>query len=397
MIKNYNVLFVCDSAGLSGAEFVILQIMKNLNKDKFTPFVYCHENNNAMIEKVKALGIKYKTTSHFPDQKTIGRTGPRPSKIFTYLYAFIKIGIELIRLLKFEKIDIIHANAYPNCLYCIIPSLIKGKPLIWHVHNIRKIHRINMLIYWVAGNICSRIITVSDACKINLLRAKIKPSKFITIYNGMDLSKFNLDTGGPDIRNELGLSEVTKVIGLFGQPLPEKGHKYFIEAASLVLKELQNCVFLIVGYLFNSDYQKSLYNLVEKLGIQQNVVFLGWRDDISDIMASLDIMAHTRITPEPAALVLMEAMAMGKPIVATNTGGTPELVLDNVTGFVVPPKDSEALAIGIVELLKNSEKAKQMGVKGRIRVEKYFTLEKQILLIEKLYVSIVKHQKPGRV
>ena len=108
-------------------------------------------------------------------------------------------------------------------------------------------------------------------------------------------------------------------------------------------------------------------------------------------MASIDVMAHTRVTPEPAALVLMEAMAMGKPVVASNTGGTSELILDQVTGFVVPPQNSKALSNGIIELLKNEGMAREMGSNGRRRVEENFTLDKQIHAIQNLYQEIMQN------
>jgi glycosyltransferase involved in cell wall biosynthesis len=383
------ILFVCDSRGISGAELVILRVMNHLDKTKFIPFVFCHTKNKAFIDNLKKLKIEYITSSHFPDIDVIGKPGIRLSKIKEYLYSLIWLSLEIIPYIRSRNIDMIHVNLYPNCLYCLLPSLATGKPLIWHVHNIRKINKINFLIYLTAGLVCRRIVTVSEACKKNLRKAGIPSSKMITIYNGMDLIKFNPNKNGRKIKTELGILPEMKTIGLFGQPLPEKGHRYFIEAASEVVRQFSASRFLIVGYLYDSDYQKYLNRLIDDLGLKEQIVFTGWREDIPDVMASVDILVHARITPEPAALVLMEAMATAKPVIATATGGTPELVVDQVTGIVVPPKDPKALANSILALLKNPEKAIQMGNNGRRKVEENYTIERQMLSLEKTFWQIM--------
>jgi glycosyltransferase involved in cell wall biosynthesis len=191
------------------------------------------------------------------------------------------------------------------------------------------------------------------------------------------------------VRKDLGIDSGAKVIGLFGQPLPEKGHSYFIEAAAEVVKLFPGTRFLIVGYVYRSAYQRSLESLIKKLDLYQHVLFTGWRGDVPQVMAAVDVLVHARITPEPAALVLLEAMVMGKPVVCSATGGSPELVLDRVTGLLVPPQDSRAIADGILYLLENPELAYQMGGSGRKRVEETFTLDRQIRKMGDVYTEVM--------
>lgn len=386
--KTTNILFQISSVGISGAEIVVLNVIKYLNREKFMPFVYCHVKNIRLIERLRRLKVEYRTTSKFPELKKIGRPGLKFSKIFAYIRSISGICFELIPLIKQKKIDIVYANAYPDCLYCIFPAAIMRVPLVWHVHNIRKIHWMNSFLYRIAGALSRKIITVSNACKLNLLKTKINPSKFVTIYNGIDLERFQREESRKDIRKELKIDSKTKLVGFFGQPIPEKGHVYFIEAAAEVVKIFPDSKFLIVGYLHDSEYQNELYKNVNRLKIQNHIIFTGWRDDIPDIMASIDVMAHARTTPEPAGLVLIEAMAMGKPVVTSGTGGIPELVENGVTGIIVSPEDSEALASGIITLLQNPQKAGNMGLEGRKRVEERFSLDRQIKEIEELLTGI---------
>jgi glycosyltransferase involved in cell wall biosynthesis len=384
-MEKKNILYFSDARGVSGAEIVNLSLMERLDRNKFTPYVFCHANNLALIKKVSALKIKYQTSRSFPELKSVGITGIQFKKIAAYLKAFHKIHRELLPFIKDHDIHLIHANTYPAYLYCMSPGVRAKIPLICHVLNIRRIHWKNLFLYRLAGIISKRMVAVSEACKKNLLLAHIHPSKIVTIYTGIDQTKFKELKGESTIRKELGLQDNDRIIGLFGQPIPEKGHRYFIEAAAYVTQVFPDTKFLIVGYLFDSKYQKELNSMVKKLKLQDKVIFTGWRDDIPEIMSSLDVMAHARITPEPAALVLMEAMAMAKPVVATSTGGTPELIKEGVNGYLVPPKNSKAMAEAILSLLRDPEKAESMGKAGRLRFESHLTLDKHIQEIEKLY------------
>lgn len=141
--------------------------------------------------------------------------------------------------------------------------------------------------------------------------------------------------------------------------------------------------------MYADSYHQELTSLVKKLDLESEIIFTGWRSEAPSVLESLDILAHARITPEPAALVLMEAMAMGVPVVASKTGGTSELILDGKTGILFPPKDSHALAQAVVRLIKNPERANRMGQRGRQRMEEKFTLSKQMEAIEGLWDEIL--------
>jgi len=146
--------------------------------------------------------------------------------------------------------------------------------------------------------------------------------------------------------------------------------------------------FLIIGHVYVDTYHQTLIRRIEKLKMKDKITFTGWIEDIPTALKSLNILVHARFTPEPAALVLMEAMAMGVPVVAFGTGGTPELILNRKTGMLIPPKDHRALAQAIVQLIQNPEKARLMGLLGRQRMEENFTLSRQLRAIEGLWDEI---------
>lgn len=379
------ILYVSDSAEISGAEFVLLNILRNLDRNRYTPCLFCNGKNTYLQHEAEKIGISFYKSSHFPQLARIDKRGVSLSKVAAYLRALSTISREIRHVIHVENIDLTYANAYPCCLYCLLPALLSRKPLVWHVHNLRRITPLSRPIYRIVGAVCEGIITVSEACRTNLLQASLPASKIKTIYNGLDLSRFRRKGKGQSLREEFKIRPHTKVIGLMGQPLPEKGHRYFVEAAAEVLKTDPDVKFLIIGHVYFDAYHQELLGLVKKLNLESEIFFTGWRSDIPSVYESLDILAHVRITPEPAALVLMEAMAMGVPVVASKTGGTSELILDGKTGILIPPRDSHALAQAVKHLINNPERAKRMGQRGRQRMEERFTLSKQMEAIEGLW------------
>ncbi len=388
-MKKQRILFLSSSSGFSGAEVVLINLLRTMDKERFEVSVFSNVNNLLLVERLRDLAVGFKTSSRFPDPEITGKTGLGLSKVFTYVSSIIQVGTELISYLRKNPFDLIHANGYPDCLYCLFPAWRAGIPLTWHLHDMRPIHSKNAWVYRLAGRLSAKSIAVSEACRLNLLRSRIPASKVVTVYNGIDLHQFKEDPNGPSVREELGISSGAKVIGLLGQPLPEKGHSFFIEAAAEVVRVFPETRFLIVGYVYPSAYQRSLENLVNNLYLHQHVLFTGWRGDVPRVMAAVDVLVHARITPEPAALVLLEAMAMGKPVVCSATGGSPELVLDRVTGILVPPRDSRAIAEGVLHLLRNPDLADQMGRNGRKRVEETFALDTQTRKVCDVFAEVM--------
>ena len=155
--------------------------------------------------------------------------------------------------------------------------------------------------------------------------------------------------------------------------------------------------FRIIGAaLFGeSEYEERVRSLVREMGLQDVVEFCGFRDDVRQAMSELDILAHTSVTGEPFGLVIAEGMAAGKPVVATKGGGVPEVVEDQISGLLVPPRDADALAAAICHLLDNPAEARAMGERGRIRIGKYFTTSNTARKVEHFYETILDRDRPS--
>jgi glycosyltransferase involved in cell wall biosynthesis len=177
-------------------------------------------------------------------------------------------------------------------------------------------------------------------------------------------------------------------VGTASQLIPRKGYSTLLQAASRVLQIHPNVKFVIVGS-GEEKYSQSLYNLSKKLGIIENIIFTGYREDISQIMNILDIVVLPSTHPEGFSRLLLEAMASSKPVVASRIGGNPEAVEDGRTGLIVPPGDVDSLAKAIQHLVQNRELRQSMGQAGRQRVKERFSIEINVNKIESIYEELL--------
>lgn len=385
------ILFVSEETDLTGAGMVLLRIIKGLDRSRFTPVVFVHEANQRLVRHVVQLGVPSVASDAFGDlvaQRAL-ESGAGVRKMAARLRIIGRLTPQLVRCIRQHRVDLVHANAYPMALYCAPACLLTNTPFIFHEHSLRSVRPHNWLNYWLVGRTAARTIAVSEACKRNLLSA-IPSSKIAVIRNGVDPTAVEPDAADR-VRAEFGVGPGEFLLALVGQPREEKGAHVYIEAAAEIVREQPSTRLLVVGYLFEEDaYQQRLYRLVRSLGLERHVIFTGWREDIPVIMWAIDMLVHCRLTPEPAALVLIEAMAAGKPVVVSDTGGSREIVLHGVTGLLYPPGDAKALARSVLDLLRHPEKLKAMGVAGRRRVDELFTMDRQVQQFQEVYTEIAR-------
>lgn len=384
------VLFVSDETDFTGATVVLLRIMKGLDRARFAPEAFIHESNERLAASLRDEGIPFVTSAAFG---TLGatrgfETGASPAKILARASTIARLTPALVRAIRTSRAGVVHANNYPLALYCAPACVLTRTPFVFHDHNLREIRARNWLNYRTVGTLCRRTVVVSDACKANLSPA-VPPRKTVVIRNGVELPALDAPRARL-VRESFGAAPGDPLLAIIGQPREEKGIHVFIQAAAGIVREFPAAKFLVVGYLFEEDpYHRRLREMVDELGIARHVIFTGWRNDIPDIVSAIDVLVHCRTTPEPAALVLIEGMAAGKPVVVSDTGGSKEIVLDGVTGRLYPAGDSAALARAVVELLRDAGRLRAMGAAGRQRVEAGFTIARQVREFEALYRDIL--------
>ncbi len=238
-----------------------------------------------------------------------------------------------------------------------------------------------------------RFVTVSEVLKKTLIeKHKIPEGKVVKIYNGIEIEKYRpngkeVRSQKSEVRREFGLAKDAPVIGAIGRMVWQKGFEYLIESIPTIIETLPQSKILIVGD--GPPLRERLEALSKELGVRDNVIFAGFRNDIKEILSAVDLLVVPSLL-EGFPMIILEAMAMAKPIVATNIDGITEQITDGVNGILIPPKDPSALAKSVVRVLNDKELARTMGLAAREKVKQEFSVEKMVAKTEKIYLSLLR-------
>jgi lipopolysaccharide/colanic/teichoic acid biosynthesis glycosyltransferase/glycosyltransferase involved in cell wall biosynthesis len=304
----------------------------------------------------------------------------------------------LYRLLKHERFDIVHVHTPMAAAIGRVAAWMAGVPvIIYTVHgfyfhdNMSKwVRRFNILVEKILCLVTHLMFIESNEDAINAIREGIcSKDKVIFISNGVDLGRFNADTN--EARTKLGLAQQDKVVGFVGRLVGEKGILELIEAMRRVIQTIPEAKLIIVGDKLESDRDKKTKQIVSSLlahnNLASHIIFTGFIDEIPKMMAALDLFVLPSYR-EGMPRTIIEAMASGKPVIATNIRGCREEVVPGITGSLVPVKDIDALSKAITSLLSDSRLARQMGIEGKRRACEFFderaVLNKQVKAYEKI-------------
>jgi len=376
-----------------GGEFLTFSLITNLRRDMFHPILAYAEEGTIVKEIINAgvdatqIPLSNKITNIYPREIKIHN----PFFVLTFIWRLLMGGgiISIIKLIKLIKKNDIHLIYCADNLSKLIGG-IAGKMakirVVAHCHddfNKDVLGKVMKMFYLL---LLDRILTVSEKVrKFFATRGRISP-KAITVYNGINTNVFDPESVGGNMKVELGLKEDLFIIGSIGVLEKDKGQEYLLEAiAKLKSEGVDNIVCVICGL---GPEEANLKELVNARGLENEVLFLGYRHDIPEIIKMLDIVAITSLTIESFSIVATEAMAMKVPVLATNVGGLPEVVDDVKTGILVPPGDVNALCKSIKYLIKNPEARFRMGENGRDRVLKRFTLEENVRKTEEVFLQL---------
>ncbi len=382
-IKKLNILHINQFAVLGGgAEEVLLGLISHLDKSLFESIIAL-PRKGALIKRLNEIKVKVVPIEIIELKRTYN-----PMLLSHFLVRFFLTTFSLIKIIKRYEIDLIHANSFHAGLFAGIASKVTGIPLICHIHRIFPQNRFYKTFFKILEYFCFKIIAISKSVKSELVVYGIDSNKIEIIYNGVDLDKFIPRNSRQEVLEEFQLNTKIFLLGTVGQLSERKGHIELLKATQKVLKLYPKLVLFIVGDTLgeNKKYKERIIDLAKELGILENMILTGYRPDVPRIMGALDVFILSS-RQEPFGLVVIEAMAMNKAVVATAVGGVPEIVEDGVSGILVPPGDPDKLAKAIIELLENEKKREQMGQIGRRIVEEKFDLFDNIRKIEKIYLD----------
>lgn len=324
---------------------------------------------------IEALGASY-----YP----VRITGPlRPAQDF-------RCVLELYGLIKRERFDIVHCHGSKAGLVGRMAAWLAGAPvIIVTIHNFvvyEEVPLFKRLLFTRGEEFLGRkttgIITVSRALKTEMAKKfGIPEDKVAAIYNGIDLERFRVEKNLAGLRKDYGIGEDIPIVGTVARMAPQKGLRYFVEAAAMLVKEGCTGIFFIVG---DGPLRPELEVQADRLGLKGRLIFTGYQSDIVSFLKMFDIFVIPSIA-EGLSITTIEAMAAGKPVIASRVGGLPELVKHEQNGLLVPPRDAGALTRAIKYLIRQPELCKNMGQTGNNMVIKEFTKKTMIAKTAEFY------------
>jgi glycosyltransferase involved in cell wall biosynthesis len=290
-----------------------------------------------------------------------------------------------------ERFDVINAHRSEGyCFIALAAKLAQNKPALVRTRGDMRPVRSNPLNRFLYGKWTDKVITSGEVIRRNLCRdLQLAAHQVQTIYGSVDLQRFHPFLDGSVKRKELALEENVRLIGIIGRVGYIKGHQYLITAASKIIHIDPSVRFLLAIKEEDEDIVR-LKDLIGQLHLSPYFILTGFHPDIERVMAALDIGIVTSIGSEANCRVVLELMASGKPVVATQVGIIPEVIDNGVNGMLVPPKNSEALAKAIGFLLKNPEKARSLGQEARKTAERRFNIHRLVEETEAVYREALK-------
>ncbi len=387
-----NILYLDSGSGIGGGQRSLLLLLSRLDRSRFTPFVGCI-GGSSFASAVAETG-----TPVVPLALPAAHNKTDTARRFTFGdllrdAAQLRVLAEMHRVITQHRIGLIHANSLSVALLAGPVARINGIPLLMHKRYATSYGMLDRL----CEKLIHRVILVSEATRWDFA----PQAKQTLIYNGVDLDRFRAATGEVDaLRTELlpDENDTARCVGVVTRITPEKGIHFLIRAMA-VLKhktEARNTntaairLLIVGGPYFEKDtaYMESLVREAKDLGVADRVIFTGFLPDTRVVTSLLDIVLVPSIIPEACPRSIIEAMGVGKPVIATPLGGSKELVTPE-TGVLVPPADAEAIASAIAELAQDPARLKAMGAAAAERAATLFSSEKNTALTEQVYTELL--------
>jgi glycosyltransferase involved in cell wall biosynthesis len=364
------VMFVITSMPVGGAETLLVNLVRRLDRSQFQPELCC----------LKGFG---------PLGEVLAQEIPAFERLIRHKYD-VPVWGRLTRLMRERRVDAVVTvgTGGDKMFWGRLAAWRAGVPVILSaLHSTGLPDHVEFPNRLLAP-ITDGFIGVAKSHGEYLARAEGCPQhKVFVIPNGVDVDRFRPLEPNTALRDQLGLPVDAPIAAIVAALRPEKNHELFLRSAARVHAQLPQARFLVIG---DGALRGQLATLASELGIDQVVHFLGTRSDVAELLSLVDVLvlsSHMEANP----VSILEAMACGKPVVATRVGSIPESVHDDETGFLVPPGDEAALAARVAQLLEDRAHARQLGASGRALVQNRWSLERMVDgyqdLIRQIYIS----------
>jgi len=367
-LSKIKILHLTTDSRIGGTEKNIISLVTRLNRDRYENIVVALLPGGELVERLRGYGI---------EAECLGMRNKFD----------LSVIFKLFGILKKRKIDILHTYLFhANILGRIVGRLAKV-PVVISSLRVTEKRRYHLWLDRLTNRMVDAETCVCEAVRnYTIEKAKIRPDKLVTIPNGIDGEEYPRRIALDNKKKELDIASDSSILGTVGRLHEQKGQVYLLRAMPTILRKYPKTVLLVVG---DGPLRGKLKSLCFKLQINESVKFLGFRKDIKELMALMEVFILPSLW-EGMPNVLLEAMALGKPVVATRVGGAEELIENGRTGLLVPPFAGEDLAEAIVTILAREDKGRELGETAKRELVRRFPPEAMVEETEKLYRRLLQ-------
>jgi len=395
------VVFVESAAGMGGVQFSTLYLVRNLAQPLWNTIVVCPEEGD-LTHACRESGIQVQVLDRQRFWSTSVRVGsarlPNPAAWAWDAWLIGRAARRLRRLLVRCSADLVVTKGLPAHFLGGVATRRLRTPCVWHVQDFiseRTFGIYRRAFGWAARYLPEQIVVDGNTIREQLPRS-LQP-RITVIHNGVDTNIFRPDLDGTNVRRELDIPRDHLVIGNVGRLTPWKGQHYLIEAFAQIARDHPRVTLLVVGSpVFDNDaYQRRLLDTVTRLGLEGRVKLPGYRHDMPEVLAAMDIFAFTSVEKDTSPLALLSAMSCGLPIVAFDIPGTRELMASDDQFLMIPVADVARLSNGLTEVLTNEKLRRTLAAAARKQATLQFSLEKYRDRIEQVLFEALSPDQSG--
>jgi glycosyltransferase involved in cell wall biosynthesis len=361
--ERLTILKVISPHRYSGAERMAVYLAEGLQA-RGHRVVFACKRQDVFLEELRKRGLECLST------RVAGKA--LPTSLWRVASAARRIGA-----------DVIHTHLSTGAWWGSMAGRLLGIPVLAHVHAL------NTKTCFVMADM---IAACSQGVKRHLVAQGIPAERIRVIYNGIDVEALDRLRPLQDVRDDLGLTDGQPVIGVAAHLTPKKGQRHVIEATALLKDRRPDLLCYLIG---EGGQRQELEELARDLGVRDQVRFLGFRRDAVDLMQALDVVILPSVAKEGLGVCLIEASALGRPVIGSDAPGIDEVIAPEQTGVLVAPGRADALAGAIERLLEDGDLRRRMGEAGRARVREQFTLDRMVEATEALYYEMLDARRGG--
>jgi len=396
------VVFVECAAAMGGVQFSTLYLLQHLDPAIWEAVLVCPAEGD-LTEACRRLGVRVHVLKQPALRSTSFRIGsdiriPDPTAWLTDGMGMLIAARRLARYLAQEKPALLVTKGLFPHFYGGLAARKLRIPCIWHAQDLISERHLGLYrrgFGFAAGRLPDHII--ADGAAIGRQLPRRVQDRISVIHNGVDSGVFRPGLNGASVREELDLSPGAIVIGHLARITPWKGQHHLLEAFAKIAKGAPEASLLFVGdpVFDNDSYQRDLLDLTAKLGLKERVRFAGYRHDIQEVLAAMDIFAFTSVEKDTSPLALLSAMSSGLPIVAFDIEGIRELIDGDEYLWTVPCADVDALAKALLRLISDKRLRAQLGQSARRLAERRFSLERHVAGVEEVLLKVDQQRGPA--